>query len=377
MSLLTLRTSGQLASSGAAVARHDDGRVVFVRGAAPEETVEAQVTREKGRFLEAEVVRVLQPGPSRTQAFCPVFGECGGCTTQHVSYAKQLESKLQALRDALTRVAHLELGPNLVLPPWSGPPQGYRARARLAVAPDGTVGFRRAQSHGVVEVSSCPVLVPALNGVLRQLPRHAERQIAEVEILAVGEAVLIADAKPVVFDDGYGPLHFSASSFSQSNPEGNLAMLADIDEQLGRSPLEDALELYAGHGNFTRLLAKRATRVVAIEGDESAVALARLALPKVDHRAEPVEAAVQGLARAGLRFDLVLADPPRAGMSPSVLGALAELSHRLLYVSCDVGTFARDSARLFALGLSLRSVRLFDFYPQTPHAEVLGVFERV
>lgn len=377
MSSLVLRTSAQLASSGAAVARHEDGRVVFVRGAAPDEKVEAEITLEKGRFLEAEVVRVLEPGPARVVPFCPVFGECGGCTTQHVAQDKQVESKLQAVRDALTRVAHLEIGPDLIRPPWSGADRAYRARARLAVAPDGTVGFRRAQSHGVVEVSSCPVLVPELNAALRELPRHAERRVVEVDILAVADAVLVADARPVAHDDGFGPLYYSARSFTQSNPAGNLALLSDLDDQLGRSSLVDVLELYSGHGNFTRVLAKRATRVVAIEGDESAVALARLALPGVDHRAEPVEAAVQGLARAGLRFDLVLADPPRAGMSPSVLTALERLSDRLLYVSCDVGTFARDCARLAEKGLHLRSVRLFDFYPQTPHAEVLGVFERV
>jgi 23S rRNA (uracil1939-C5)-methyltransferase len=351
--------------------------VVFVRGAAPDEEVEAEVVREKGRFLEAETVRVLQPGPTRAEPKCPIFGECGGCATQHVEYPEQVASKTQALRDALARVAKLESTEGLLRDPWVGPQYAYRSRARFAVAPDGTVGFRRAQSHGVVQVSHCPVLVPALNAKISDLSRHAGRGILDVEILAVGEAVLVADAGAVAHDDGFGVLHYAASSFSQSNLEGNLALLADIELQLGERPIEDALELYAGHGNFTRVLAKHASRVVAIEGDEPASALARAALPKVDHRAEPVEAAVEGLARAGLRFDLALSDPPRAGMSASVLKSLARLTDRLLYVSCDVGTFARDVARLREHGLLLRSVRLFDFYPHTPHGEVLGVFLRV
>lgn len=376
MNHLVLRTSSHLASSGAAVSRHEDGRVVFVHKAAPDETVEAEIIREKGRFLEAETVRVIEPGPSRVEPACPIFGECGGCATQHVAYATQVESKVQALEDALVRVAKLELREGLVKPAWSGPPLGYRARARLAVAPDGTVGFRRAASHGVVQVTSCPVLVPALNSELSDLARSAGRHIVEVEILQVGDEVLVGDASPVPHDDGRGLLYYAPSTFTQSNPFGNEALLAELETELGGGPFEDVLELYSGHGNFTRLLVPRAARVVAIEGDRAAAELAHRALPGVDHRAEPVEAAVEGLLQAGLRFELALADPPRAGMAPEVLFALAKLTDRLLYVSCDVGTFARDAGRLAPLGLHLGSARLFDFYPQTPHAEVLGVFQR-
>jgi 23S rRNA (uracil1939-C5)-methyltransferase len=220
-------------------------------------------------------------------------------------------------------------------------------------------------------------LVPALNAALVQLPRFAQRHVVEVEILAVEGRTIIGESDPIAHDDGFGTLYFGARSFTQSNPLGNLALLEDLVAQLGAARVEDALELYAGHGNFTRVLARHAKRVVAIEGDQSAGALARLALPAVDHRTEPVEAAAPSLAEAGLRFDVALADPPRAGMPAPVLNALSALTDRLLYVSCDVGTFARDAARLGELGLGLVSVRLFDFYPQTPHAEVLGVFERV
>lgn len=376
MSNLVLRTSAHLASSGAAVGRHPDGRVVFVHGAAPDEEVEAEIVREKGRFLEAETVRVLTPGSARVEPACPIFGACGGCATQHVAYATQLESKVKALEDALGRVGKLELAPGTVRPPWSGPPLGYRSRARLAVAPDGTVGFRRSKSHGVVQVERCPVLVPALNEALSDLARSASNRIVEVDVLALGDAVLVQDATPMAHDDGHGTLHYSAKTFTQSNPFGNEALYAELEALVGPGPLEDVLELYAGHGNFTRILAARARRVVAIEGDQAAVELARRALPQVDHRAEPVEAGVEGLRQAASSFELALADPPRAGMSPEVLEAVSELTHRLLYVSCDAGTFARDAGRLAALGLELRSVRLFDLYPQTPHAEVLGVFQR-
>lgn len=372
-----LQTSPHLASSGAGVARHPDGRVVFVHGAAPNEEVEAEIVREKGRFLEAEVIDVRRPGPARVEPICPIFGECGGCATQHVAYAAQLESKVKALEDALARVGKLELRPGVVKPPWSGPPLGYRARARLAVAPDGTVGFRRAKSHGVVQVSHCPVLVPALNRALSDLARSAANQIVEVEVLALEDRVLLPDSTPIAHDDGHGPLYYSASTFTQSNPAGNAALYAALDVAIGPGPFDDVLELYAGHGNFTRLLAARAARVTAIEGDPAAVALARRALPSVDHRAEPVEAGVEGLRQAGLRFELALADPPRAGMAPEVLSALSQLADRVFYVSCDPGTFARDAGRLTALGLGLGSVQLFDLYPQTPHAEVLGVFQRV
>jgi 23S rRNA (uracil1939-C5)-methyltransferase len=398
---LELFTEPHLAAGGEAIARAPDGRVVFISGAAPKERVRVRVVEERPRFLRANVEEILEPSALRTEPACPHFGACGGCQTQHVAAEAQTESKQKQLEDALARIAKVDLSLVRFDPAWRGAPYGHRARARLAIAPRSTLGYRRRSSREIVAVERCPILTPELEAFIVRI-KSAIRDVRseeEIDLVADGDRVLASvsrallsrnpdlrsiegvipedDPRSIAIEDPVrGPLRLAPQVFSQSSPEGNAAMVDHVRE-LSRAPAfeGEVLELYSGSGNFTRVIAPRARSVLAIEGSKEAVALARSVLPKsVELRAEPVERAVAKLERGGRRFDAALADPPRAGMSADLPKQIAALGVRsLIYVSCDPATFARDVGRLANFGLFLCRVRLFDLYPQTGHAEVIGL----
>lgn len=387
------------------MARAGDGRVVFVQGAAPNEDVLATLTRSRGRHAEARVVRVLSPGPARVDPGCPHFGVCGGCVLQHVDPAAQTEAKGRLLQDTLARLGGVDPIRTTFDAPWAGEAYGYRTRARLAVSAGGRLGYRAMRSRSVVPVDRCSILHPVLESVRAALSeRLAEARSAapgkgaEVQLVTNGERVaarlprslsrLQRDVArfpaPVVFGpharveagDGRGPLWLVPSLFAQANRTGNQALVDAVGEAVRRAAAGRVLELYAGTGNLTRTITKHA-KVWALEGDGAAARLGRETLREVIYKVGPVEETAARLFEDGARFDAVVVDPPRAGLSPSVVATLAALAAgTLVYVSCDAATFARDAGRLVQHGYRLARARLFDLYPQTAHLEVFGVFTR-
>lgn len=374
MKPLELLTEPLLAQGGDAVARAPDGRVVFVSGAAPSERVRAKIVQENKTFLRAEVRAVIEAGPARVEPRCPHFGDCGGCTSQHVSAPAQVESKQAAFLATLSKIARIDPSPVKFEAPWAGEAYGYRARARFAVTA-GRLGYRARGDRRAIAITACPVLSPALEAAaIAYDPAPGQK---EVELLETGGRVLTDDEAPVLIQESaFGPLYVSAAVFHQQNPAGNQALLETIAAWIHERPEfgGTVLELFAGSGNITRVLAARAARLVAVEGEGAAVSLlSRLKLAKVEVRV--ADAASATLSEE--RYDAALVDPPRTGLAQPLIEALATRGgSSLLYVSCDPATFARDLGRFSALGYALERARLFDFYPQTPHAEVLGLLRR-
>ena len=387
-----LTTEPRLAAGGDAVARAPDGRVVFVPGAAPSEKIRIDVVKDNARFLRGRLREVIAPSPFRVEPECRHVDSCGGCTLQHVSARAQLDSKQAALVTTLRKLGRVE--PARVLPPWSGSSYGYRARVRLAATPDGRLGYRESRGHSVTPVEACPVLHPALQALLPELrgPEGGgrKRRASPPELHMVTDGVRVA-AKWRGLAEASGPqpslptltwIGADASAedgalrpdlFSQSNLPGNDALRDQLTAWLDRLRPQSALELYAGSGNFTAVLAAHAARVVTYESAPLAVARARRAMPsRVRIKEATAEAAVDELQET---YDVALVDPPRAGLSPAVGEGLTVRARRaLMYVSCDAATFARDAGRWAQAGWRLEEVRLFDLYPQTAHVEVAGLF---
>jgi 23S rRNA (uracil1939-C5)-methyltransferase len=339
--------------------------VVFVEGAAPSERVSVEIVQTNDRFQRARVLSVLSPSHDRVEPKCHHYGVCGGCSLQHVSADAQLRSKAAALTSALERIAKVSLDAVTFDPPWSGRPYGYRTRARFAIGNSGELGLKRRHSHEVVALDECPILVPSLEAELRRL-RGERHEGEELELAAPLD------------DDGFGPLLSTPHVFAQANADGNTEMIRWVGDRISGSSLQRALELYSGSGNFTRILARHAGAVVAVESDPEAAGLAAKVKPdNVVLDASTAEAALTGFLAREERFSLLLVDPPRVGLSPEMPEQLSRLgAERLIYVSCDLGTFARDVGRLGQHGFRLERARLFDLYPQTPHAEVIGLLVR-
>lgn len=398
---IELSTGPHLAAGGEAVATAADGRKVFVAGAAPQERLRARVTQDNKRFLRAEALSVIEPGPARVNPACVHYGRCGGCSLQHVAAEAQTESKDLALTQTLQRVGRVRAERRPAA--WSGLAYGYRARLRLAWSVEGALGLRAARSRAVVPLTACPVLAPELEraalSLCQRLAGRRPRRALELRLLTNGARVQLsapAGAPPIEplpgvelepaegppgrrgidAADGLGPLWQSAGLFAQANRAGNAAILADLDAHLAALSPGSAFELYAGAGNLTRrLVAAQIPQITATELNPQATTFLKAALGEaVEVWAESDRAALARLPRGGV--DLALVDPPRAGLPEALSAALADKSGALLYLSCNPASFARDAGRLAQHGLQLRWARLYDLYPQTAHQELLGLFGR-
>ena len=373
----------RLATGGDGVAKAPDGRTVFVPLSAPDDLLEVQIVDVQRRFLRAEILKILSPGPARAQAPCSVFGVCGGCAWQHLEYPAQVEAKRTILADTLSRIGGVTLDQvPIVMPSPRG--YGYRARARL-LAGAGESGFRARRSHRLCATTACPVLAPALESALEDVRRlsAADPEPVEWEIASgshgparcsrVGEKT----ASPMVIQIEEDEIQISPGTFAQANA----LLWGDLHRRVldatGRG--QRALELYAGAGFFTLALARRFSDVTVIESAASAIADLRqnLARAGLDH-VEVILASVEAIlsSRRFARPDVVLLDPPRAGLAESALKAVADLrAQKIVYLSCDPATLARDTARFVERGYRVASVEGFDLFPQTPHLEALVVLE--
>lgn len=371
-----------LAAGGDGVGRAADGRVVFVPFAAPGDRLRVRIVDQRKRFAHGEIERILEASPWRVAPLCGVYGDCGGCTWQHLAYEVQLRAKAEILGDALERVGHLALpGPLEVTP--SPTPYRYRGRTRV-LAKAGRVGYRRRRSHDLCPTSRCPVLVPVLDAALAELAARHPEPAEEWELVAGVDGATRTTALRRPLPEGPRLTLAVAGERMSVSPgvfvQGNALLLDALAEAVHQAAGHGALgiELFCGAGFFSLGLARRFTRLVAVESEGRAVADLR-------RNAETAGLAnlevVRGLAEAALErypgADCVVVDPPRTGLPPGCVQALvAAAPRRMVYVSCDPATLARDLALLVKGGYALSAVRGFDLFPQTPHVEALATLVR-
>ncbi len=405
-----------LASGGEGVGRLSDGRVVFIEGAIPGDRVELADLEVGRKLARARVARLIEPSPDRVEPRCSSFGACGGCCWQGMRYPAQLEAKRTILRDALRRIGGIDSDLEIDV---TGSPDAYayRARARL-VEGDTGIGYRRRGSHEVEPVEACPILVPAAQEALRDLvqsgkrsadperssnaaasgKRTRKRRSAREWIVSAGTSgpAIATEVRPkrvksaarasIVIEVLGERLVASATSFIQGNALLHEALAEEVLLQCtqrasGKAPAR-FVELYSGIGFFTLPLARRGLSGVAIEGDRVAVADLRRNLAKagLGRRVGILTGRIERRGDLAKRFgeaDLLLVDPPRTGLEGRVRDAIASAGPtRLVYVSCDPPTLARDLRILIAAGYSLESIRALDLFPQTPHVETVVRLER-
>lgn len=384
-----------LASDGAGLGRDASGRVVFVADSAPGDWLRVQVDEESARFLRATIREILEPSSQRVTPRCKFFGRCGGCDWQHVAYAAQLEAKRRKVMDALERVGKLSL-PNSIDLTASPQEYAYRARTRLAVGKEG-LGYRLRGSNRLCFVDECPILYPSLEKELHNFVKDESRKDAnftsrqgEIELAcgASGE-VRIADLttkrvlqgpERISLDAGGTEVEVSAGGFFQGNALLWSALLDSVTAALGHGTR--MLEFFAGAGFFTLAAARTFDALIAVESDLRAIAdlhrnLNHAGFTNVTSIASTTEAVDAFEAVRRFSPEVVLLDPPRAGLSPRARKqALASNAPRIVYLSCDPASLARDLADFRRHDYTLKSVQIFDLFPQTAHVETLACLEK-
>jgi 23S rRNA (uracil1939-C5)-methyltransferase len=357
-----------------------DGRVVFVAFAAPGELVEIEVERVHSDYLEGVVTNVLEPSPDRIEPRCALFGECGGCQLQHMTYESQLAAKESIVREQIERIGGLDS--SVVRPIVAAPePWGYRNHLRFSTGKThGDVGFIHRRGRGLLKVESCPVadpwaneILPAMQGktaALHQVQIRRDPSTGNYLIAPAIEGLELESGQPHYTETLAGhEFQVSVASFFQVNHAQAERMVQLIGAAL---PVKSRLlvDAFAGVGTFAVAFADRFDRVIAIEEAPSAVKDAQVnvaATPNVDIRKGRVEELLPALAAPP---DAILLDPPRAGCLPVVLDAINRFQpETVVYVSCNPSTLARDLRVLVDGGFQLESVTPLDMFPHTGHIE--------
>jgi 23S rRNA (uracil1939-C5)-methyltransferase len=413
---------------------HVEGKAVFIDGALPSEEVAFVYTLIKRDFAEGRVVGVVTPAPHRVAPRCAHFSICGGCSVQHLAESQQIAEKQSLLLEQFRRLGKVE--PEAVWEPLTGPLWGYRHKARLGVKwvakkDKLLVGFREKASALVAEIESCPVLHPQVGERLRELADmiaalSIKDRVPQIEV-AVGDgraALVFRVLEPPSAEDldvfrnfgqQYGfdvylqpkgpdsvfalwpenpPLlsyalpesgvefRFQPTDFTQVNVAINRKMVSRVLEVLDPQPGEAVLDLFCGIGNFTLPLARRAARVTGVEGGAEAVARARQnasdnGLANVEFHVADLTQPQEGSGWAGRQYDKVLLDPSRAGAMEVLAYASHWAAQRIVYVSCNPSTLARDAGILVHQhGYRLVRAGVMDMFPHTAHVESIAWFEK-
>lgn len=373
---------------GDAMAVHLDGRPIYVAYGIAGERVRARVYKRTHAWIGAELIEVLRPSPHRATPPCPLYGTCTGCQLQHVSAAHQLEIKRDMVRTQLRRFGgftDLDVRPTLAAPE----PLHYRNHARFTVR-RGTLGFIRKLGRRFFAVDRCLLMEPRINDVVARLQGRLQettqcniRVGAEPDAISIQPRLSLADVTSgqdhVMESLGGARFRVSNAAFFQVNRAQAERMLSLLADELAGCEHGVLVDAYAGVGTFAIVLAARVARVIAIEESGPAVRDARInaaGIANVEFRLGKTEDVLVAMADEHLAVDAVILDPPRSGCHAGTLSSLARLRPRkLLYVSCDPSTLARDLRTLCSSGYAVRSVQPIDMFPQTAHVECLAVLE--
>ena len=411
---------------------HLDEKVIFVSGALPGETVIADRTFSRAKFEEADIKEVLKASDSRITPKCEVFGICGGCSFQHLSSEDQITAKGEWLKDAFLGQAKIE--PKNWLEPLQVQSWGYRRKARLGVRyvakkEKVLVGFREKKSGFITNMNRCEVLHPSLGDNLEVLAEAIEKlsiksQVPQIEVaVAENNTVLIlrhleplttqdekillecADKLNITFytqsggEDTVKPLdkpavltyshpdhdivmEFLPTDFTQVNFKLNQKMINLALDMLELNEQDEVIDLFCGLGNFTLPIAKHTKHTVGVEGDLGLIERAKYnaeknAVSNVDFYKADLFKEVEGFEWfRGKTYNKALIDPARSG-AIEIVELLPKLGvERLVYVSCNPATLARDTAKLIELGYKLDTAGVMDMFPQTAHVESIALFTK-
>ncbi|MBQ4671786.1 23S rRNA (uracil(1939)-C(5))-methyltransferase RlmD [Aeromonas dhakensis] len=409
------------------IGRHQ-GKAIFIEGALPGEQVKARILEDKKQYAHAALQQVVTPAANRIAPFCSHYRECGGCSAQHLAEADQRAAKEAGLVSLFERLGNIQ--PPALEPVLGGESRTYRRVCRLAIKFDKNgrctrVGFRRRQSNDLVEISGCPVLAEPLSALIAPLREclnrlKSQRELGHAELIQAEQGILMllrhtgrpteADRAQLIefakvqgidlylqaADEQIEPLHqqfspsysldglslaFAPGDFIQVNGPVNQRMVEQALNWLEAGKDDKVLDLFCGIGNFTLPLARQAREVVGVEGELAMVARAeenarRNGIENARFYKADLSGDIAGMSWAREGFDLVLLDPARPGAF-EVMDHVVKLSpRRVVYVSCNPVTLARDSQVLVKGGYRLVRLGMLDMFPHTGHLESMALFER-
>lgn len=406
MEKLTLDLT-EIAHGGSAVGRAKRKRTVFVPGGIVGEKVRVEIHSEKNNYAYANLVEVLQPSPERVEPKCPYFGVCGGCHFQHMSYAAQLVTKQEVTRDQLLRIGNIKDAP--VAPTLPNPePWAYQVEMMLSPAGNGRLGFWSPKEKQVIPIEVCPItrpeLVELLNDIdleldgLRKLTLRLgddEAMLAAIEVddveppeletdFPVSVAIVLPDkTSAALVGDNFivqrvqgRDFRISPGCYFAPNAAGMDLVVQTVLRYAALSGQETVFDLYSGVGVLTAFLAEQAQEVVGIEVNPDAVADTAVNLADSENVSVYEGAVEDVLPQLDIQPAVLVLNPTNQGISREATKLILEKRpSKIIYVSSDVATFARDGRKITHAGYELKEIQPIDMRPQTFHIDLVAVWE--
>lgn len=425
-------TIEKIIAGGRGLARHESGKVVMIDGVLPGEVVNVSEVKKHRGYIEAEPVEIISPSPERRQPVCPWYQDCGGCDLLHCNYDFQLQIKNNIVKEALKRAGVVCPGdcPVGTLP--SPESLAYRYRLRMKVDRNGQVGFHKKRTNKIVPVSNCAIATSKINAAISILQSssllkeitgicneiellHSPADNALTLLLQVEEKnkadqdlLTLFDGCSAINQVGYKTglqihanpsllplkqcfvlsgdrqtsysLSWAAGCFYQVNAGQNKQLVRLVCRLAGNVHGQSILDLYCGTGNFSIPLALRGATITGMELDRESIRWAKFNAETTGMQCRFIAADVHKtlleLVQTGQQVDIIILDPPRRGIGKAA-GLLPKLQPRkIIYISCDPATLARDLATLCDRGYSLGQLIPVDMFPQTHHIESLALLEK-
>lgn len=401
--LIDLTLSG-MAYGGEAFGRDADGRMIFVPFTCPGELVQVRIVDSRKRWARGELIQLLQSSPERISARCVHFQQCGGCHYQHMNYPAQLEAKTNIVRDQLRRIGGIQDPPVVEIVP-SPSPWNTRNHMQFSITHSGHLGLKGNNPDEVIRLNECHLPCSSIDEVWPHLELQAETNLEKVSIRSgYQDEILItlhgsektepvftvelyanvvwfgAERRVVIAGDGHilqevndRLFRVTAGSFFQVHKDLTTSLVNEVLAEIDPRPKMKIFDLYAGVGLFSLFLAEHGAAITAVEESPIACEDFEHNLSQYD-QIELYQADVESALPTFQEIpDVILLDPPRAGLDPIVVDHLVRLKPpKMIYISCDPATFARDAKRLTAGGFNLEQVIPLDFFPQTYHIEVIS-----
>ena len=374
----------------------DSNKTVFLNYVLPGEEVEYSIKDKAKGIYWGETLNILSPSPYRKTPECSLFGECGGCVFQHIDYEYQKQIKTDIFIDDMKRIGSMNIKPDIF---YKSPTYGYRIRGRLKANESGKIGFIKKGTHTILQIDNCLLFSDEMNNYLldwnkqKNPPFFYQQDISYIEnhdknihsYLSHSpkndQKTILDNFKNTIYSWKENSNSFvklkikdfeyriKPSTFFQVNKYQFENMLNFVEDNLFKT--EKAIDLYSGVGFFVPLLLKYSKNVIAVESFTESINLAEQSFPD----AKFVNTSVDKFNF--VKSDIIIADPPRSGLSKYVIGNIIRLKYkRLIYISCSSATFARDAKILKKNGYSIKKLALIDLFPQTPHIEIMSVFEK-
>ncbi len=370
------------------------GKAVFVPQAVVGDRLLVQIEKEKKRYIIGSLSGVVEASLKRRKPSCPHYEKCGGCDLLQLSYADQLSLKQAMLEQVLTGAGTLAPVTMIAVPRTTA----YRHRAIFHIDQDSQqIGFLRRRSHKVVPVPDCPILAPGLQKLLAEFSENSELFSSRIstcyalansrgEYAAIGcrgrfsqrNLKILKNISETLHENyGFGEFELAAGGFAQVNPQITAMIIKDLISHCADADV--IAELYGGSGTLSLALATVAAQLTVYESDLAAAARGRRNLKRNGFKNVRFIGGRVEKSKLKANLDTLVVDPPRVGLSPAVVEMIGKSTAvKIIYISCNPATLARDISRLKAMSpnLTLKSIKAYDMYPGTTHLEVMAVLER-